>query len=228
MADPMLSDADIDRMRTPLWAQARAAYEAGRTDDGSALLDKAVDQWGSLKDYSINWITSLLTFIGEEMGEDAVERALRKTGDEFVRPRRDTGVAWDSLPASARAKVIARAMLSNLGTVEVDEDDEKIALSFRCGSGGMLIDEGRYEGEHAYLTLRERSGRTFMRDELPVYCAHCSVNNEIQPVEWGGTPNSIEYPPERPGEPCVHHIYKDVDAVPDEAYRRIGKQRPRR
>jgi hypothetical protein len=226
MADPMLSDADVERMRTPLWEQARAAYEAGRTEDGSALLDKAVDQWGSLKDYSINWITSLLTFIGEELGEDAVERALRKTGDEFVRPRRDTGVAWDALPASARAKVIARAMLSNLGTVEVDEDDEKIVLSFRCGSGGKLIDDGRYEGDHAYLTLRERSGRTFMRDALPVYCAHCSVNNEIQPVEWGGTPTSIEHPPERPGERCVHHVYKDVGAVPDDDYARIGKSKP--
>jgi hypothetical protein len=226
MADPMLSDAEIDEMRTPLWEQARAAYEAGRTDDGSALLDKAAAQWRSLKDYSINWITSLLTFVGEELGEDAVERALRKTGDEFVRPRRDTGVDWDALPASTRARVIARAMLSNFGAVDVAEDDEKIVLSFRCGSGGKLIDDGRYEGEHAYLTLREKGGRTFMRDELPVYCAHCSVNNEIQPVEWGGAPTTVEHPPERPGEPCVHHIYKDVAAMPDEAYRRLGKDRP--
>jgi hypothetical protein len=223
MADPMLSDADIDRMRTPLWEQARAAFVAGRNDDGSALLDKAVDQWASLKDYSINWITSLLTFIGEELGEEAVERALRKTGDEFVRPRRDTGTDWGSLPASVRAKVIARAMVSNMGTVDVAEDDDKIVLSFRCGSGGRLIDEGRYEGDPAYLTLREKSGRTFMRDELPVYCAHCSVNNEMQPVEWGGGPTSIEHPPERKGEPCVHHIYKDVATIPDEAYERIGK-----
>ncbi|HYU38641.1 MAG TPA: hypothetical protein VEM59_02240 [Acidimicrobiia bacterium] len=226
MADPMLSDADIDRMRTPLWEQARAAFVAGRPDDGSALLDKAVAQWRSLQDYSINWITSLLTFVGEEMGEEAVERALRKTGEEFVRPRRDTGVAWDSLPASARAKVIARAMVSNFGAVDVDEDDEKIVLSFRCGSGGRLIDEGRYEGDHAYLSLSEKSGRTFMRDDYPVYCAHCAVNNEIQPVEWGATPTSIEHPPERPGEPCVHHIYKDVNAIPDEAYHRIGKAPP--
>jgi hypothetical protein len=226
MTDPMLSEADAAQMRTPLWEQARAAFEAGRTEDGSALLDKAVTQWGALKDYSINWITSLLTFVGEELGEEAVERALRKTGDEFVRPRRDTGVEWDSLPASARAKVIARAMVSNMGSVEVDEDDEKIVLSFRCGTGGRLIDEGRYEGDHAYLTLREKSGRTFMRDELPVYCAHCSVNNEIQPVEWGAGPTTIEHPPERAGEPCVHHIYKDTGAVPDEAYRRIGKARP--
>ena len=226
MADPMLSDGDIDQMRTPLWEQARAAFVAGRADDGSALLDKAVDQWRSLKDYSINWITSLLTFIGEELGEEAVEQALRKTGDEFVRPRRDTGTDWGSLPASVRAKVIARAMVSNMGSVDVDEDDEKIVLSFRCGTGGRLIDEGRYEGDPSYLTLREKSGRTFMRDELPVYCAHCSVNNEMQPVEWGGAPTSIEHPPERKGEACVHHIYKDTSAIPDDAYGRIGETRP--
>ena len=113
-----------------------------------------------------------------------MERALRRTGEEFVKPRRSTG-GWGALPASARAKVIARAMVSNFGSVEVDEDDEKIALSFRCGSGGKLIDDGAYEGDDAYLTLREVAGRTFMRDELPVYCAHCSVNNEIQAIEWG-------------------------------------------
>ena len=164
------------------------------------LIDRAVDAVArACKDYSINWITSLLTFVGEELGEEAVERALRKTGEEFVRPRRDTGVDWATLPAAARAKVIARAMLGNMGEVEVDEDDEKIILSFRCGSGGKLIDDGRYEGEHAYLTLREQAGRTFMRDELPVYCAHCSVNNEIQPVEWGDDADERRVPARAPG-----------------------------
>jgi hypothetical protein len=221
-----LSDADIARMSTPLWEQAKAALAEGDTERASDLIDRAVAQWSGLKDYSINWITTLLTFIGEELGEAAVERALRKTGEEFVKPRRDTGTEWGTLPAAARAKVIARAMLANMGEVEVEEDDEKIVLSFRCGSGGKLIDDGRYEGEHAYLKLREQSGRTFMRDELWVYCAHCSVNNEIQPVEWGATPTSIEYPPELPGERCVHHLYKDVADIPPEAYERIGKPPP--
>ena len=61
---------------------------------------------------------------------------MRTTGEEFVRPRRDTGVDWGSLPASARAKVIARAMVANFGTCAVEEDDEKITLSFHCGTGG--------------------------------------------------------------------------------------------
>jgi hypothetical protein len=224
--DRELSAADVTRMRTPLWEQAKTALAQGRPEDAALLMDRAVEQWSGLKDYSINWITSLLTFIGEELGEEAVERALRKTGEQFVRPRRDTGTSWSSLPAAVRAKVIARAMLGNMGEVDVDEDDEKIVLSFRCGSGGMLIDQGRYEGPDAYMKLRERGGRTFMRDELWVYCAHCSVNNEIQNVEWGGEPSSIEYPPERPGERCVHHIYKDVADIPPEAYERIGKTKP--
>jgi hypothetical protein len=226
MADRQLTDADIDRMQTPLWEQAKAAIDAGDGEGAKALLDRAVMQWAGLKDYSINWITSLLTFIAEELGEEAVERALRTTGDEFVRPRRDTGTRWADLPASARAKVIARSMLGNMGAVDVSEDDEKITLSFRCGSGGKLIEDGRYEGEHPYAILRERAGRTFSRDELWVYCAHCSVNNEIQPVEWGEAPTSIEHPPTRAGEPCVHHVYKDVASIPVAAYERIGKARP--
>jgi hypothetical protein len=226
--EPELSAADIARMRTPLWEQAKIALARDNREEAAALIDHAVEQWRGLKEYSINWITSLLTFIGEEMGEDAVERCLRKTGEEFVRPRRDGGNDWGSLPAAARAKVIARAMLGNMGEVDIEEDDEKISLSFKCGSGGMLIDEGKYEGEHPYLKLREKGGRTFMRDEFWVYCAHCSVNNEIQAVEWGQIPTSIEYPPEKSGERCVHHIYKNADAIPDEAYERIGKTKPSR
>ena len=228
MSDRVLSEGEIAKMQTPLWDQAKAAIDAGDGDAAKALIDRSVTQWAGLKDYSINWITSLLTFITDELGEEAVERALRKTGDEFVRPRRSSEVAWSDVPAAQRAKVIARSMLANMGEVAVSEDDEKITLSFACGSGGKLIDDGRYEGEHPYATLADKSGRTFEREELWVYCAHCSVNNEIQPVEWGEAPTSIEYPPERPGEPCVHHIYKDVAAIPDAAYERIGKEPPKR
>jgi hypothetical protein len=221
---PQLSEDEIARMTTPLWEQAKAAL---RRDDPAAaedLIDRAVGQTRSLQDYSINWIASLLSFIGTELGEEAVERALRRTGEEFVRPRRDTGVPWESLPASARAKVIARSMVANGGTVEVDEDEEKIALSFRCGSGGRLIDDGRYDVDGgSYLTLTEPAGRTFMRDSLPVYCAHCSVNNEMQPIEWGGVPTSVEHPQSEPGGRCVHHIYKDARAIPRDALERIGK-----
>jgi hypothetical protein len=212
-------------MTTPTWERAKAAIDAGDSAEAKRLIDRGVEQWRSLQDYSINWVTALLSYIGREMGEESVEQALREFGDEFVSGRRDA--QWDTLPAETRARVIARAMVANFGTCEVDEDDEKIVLSFRCGTGGRLIDEGRYDdagGPH--LTLRESGGRTFMRDALPVYCAHCSVNNEIQPVEAGRAPVTVEYPPSGQDEPCVHHIYKDPTGVPTHVYTRIGLRSP--
>ena len=223
---PDLTDKDLVEMTTPTWDRAKAAIEAGDADTAIELIDKAVAQWRSLQEYSINWITSTLSFIADEIGEEAVERALRRTGEEFIRPRRTTEVEWGDLPARVRAKVIARAMVANFGECEVGEDDDKITLSFRCGTGGKLIDDGRYDEQGGtYRTLQERAPRTFNRDALPVYCAHCSVNNEIQPLEWGGTVTSVEHPPTKPGERCVHHIYKDPAAMPAEAYTRIGKDK---
>jgi hypothetical protein len=220
-----LRDSDIAEMTVPTWERAKAAIRAGETDEALALVDKAVAQWRSLQDYSINWVTSTLSFIADELGEEAVEQALRRTGEEFVRPRRTTDVQWGDLPARVRAKVVARAMLANFGECEVSEDDEKVTLSFACGTGGRLIDEGRYDEQGgSYRTLRERAPRTFNRDALPVYCAHCSVNNEIQPLEWGGAVTSVENPPTKPGERCVHHIYKDAAAIPPEAYERLGME----
>jgi hypothetical protein len=225
MGDDRLSARDVASMTAPAWEQAKQAVRAGETERALELIDTAVERWRSLQHYSIDWITSLLSFIGREYGEDAVEEALRATGDDVVRPRRDP--AWSALPAPVRAKAIARAMVANFGECDVSEDDDKIVLSFRCGSGGRLIDGGRYDTEGGpFLTLREPGGRTFGREALPVYCAHCSVNNEIQPVEWGQPPTTVEFPPVRPGEPCVHHVYRDTAAIPDEVYERIGKRRP--
>lgn len=208
------SERDVADMTVPAWEQAKAALAAGEIEQATRLIDVAAERSASLRDYSINWITSLLSFIGDEMGEEAVERALRRTGDEYVRPRREQGPDWTSLPAEVRAKAIARSMVANGATCEIEESDTEITLSFRCGSGGRLIDDGSYEPDGDYLVLRERSGRTFGRDELPVYCAHCSVNNEMQAIEWTGVPTTVEEPPTRPGEPCIHHIYRDPAAVP--------------
>jgi hypothetical protein len=220
-----LSNDDLESMTVPLWEQAKAALADGDVEWASQLIDQAVGRWRSLQDYSINWITSLLSYIGRELGEPAVEEALRDFGERFVRPRR---AGLKDVNARTRMEGIVRAMKANGGEVELTEEDDRFVLSFRCGSGGMLIDERAYEPPKDYLVLRERGPRTLMRDELPVYCAHCSVNNEMQGIEWDGVPHTIEDPPTRPGERCVHHFYKDPSAIPEEIYRRVGKEKPTR
>ena len=46
----VLSDAEIAKMQTPLWEQAKAAIDAGDAEAAKALVDRAVAQWASLKD----------------------------------------------------------------------------------------------------------------------------------------------------------------------------------
>jgi hypothetical protein len=215
---------DIDE--TSHYSQAQAALVAGDSDGARDQIARAERQARQLKEYSIRWIAELLTWIGETEGEAAVEAALRRFGERNLADRAEPDNDWWSVPAEVRAKVVARAMLANGAEVELAEDDEKIVMSFRCGSGGWLIDSGAYEGDDALLTLSEEAPRTFGRDSMWVYCAHCSVNNEMQSVESTGRLTSVEFPPERAGEPCVHHVYRRPEDIPEEIYLRIGARKP--
>ena len=208
---------------TPSQQLIDEAIDRGDAAEAKRLVAATIADFQRNKDYSINWIASLLSFIGRRMGEPAVEEALRDFGERYVRARR---AGAPDVGARKRMEGIARAMKANGADVELAEDDEKFVLSFRCGTGGMLIDGGAYQAPRDYLTLHGPTPVTFGRPELPVYCAHCSVNNEIQPIEWDGAPATIEFPPSAPGQRCVHHVYKDAALIPDEVYTRAGAKRP--
>jgi hypothetical protein len=236
MADPAPPTADeLDRLRdaaVPDHERVRAALADGDADAGLAALDHLVRRFASLQDYSVNWVTSLLSFIGRELGEDAVERALREFGDTFLADQRADAAAttpWPDLPAEVRARALIRPMVANGATVRVDADDERIELRFRCGTGGRLVDEGRYDdradGSPGYLVLDGDGPVTFGRPGLPVYCAHCSVNNELQPTERDGAPVTVEHPTRSPGEECVHHVYRDGHTPRPDGFRNPEESR---
>jgi hypothetical protein len=214
---------DKQEIETPTATLIAEAIDRGDATAAKRLLALMTGDWERNKDYSINWITSLLSYIGRRLGEDAVEDALRDFHERYLNQRRAGATTTNP---RKRMEGVARGMKANGADVAFTEDDEKFVLSFRCGSGGMLIDGGAYGPPRDYLTLNEPGPRTFGRSELPVYCAHCSVNNEIVPIEQTGVPATIEFPPERPGERCVHHIYKDARTIPNDIYRRVGMDKP--
>lgn len=210
-------------LETPTRALVEEAIDRGDADGAKKLVKAMEADWLRNKDYSINWITSLLSFIGRRLGEPAVEEALRDFASRYLSERRE---GYAAVTPEVRLEGLVRAMKANGADVELGEDDEKFVASFRCGSGGKLIDDGAYTAPRDYLTLHGPSPVTFGRESLPVYCAHCSINNEIEPIESTGVPVTIEFPPEKPGERCVHHVYKDPSRIPVEIYRRVGKEKP--
>lgn len=214
---------NLREIQTPTRALIEEAIDRQQSEEAKRLLGRMIGDWERNKDYSINWITSLLSFIGRRMGEDAVEEALRDFGDRYLRERR---AGYAGVEPRRRLEGLVRAMKANGAEVEIAEDADKYVASFRCGSGGKLIDEGAYAAPRDYLTLHGPAPVTFGRNTLPVYCAHCSINNELEPIESMGVPVTVEFPPENPGERCVHHVYKDPASIPDEIYRRVGKEKP--
>src|SRR5207244_2087794 len=76
----------------------------------------------------------------------------RDFGDRYLRERRSGTVEVDP---RKRMEGVVRGMKANGADVQFQEDDDKFVLSFRCGSGGMLIDGGAYAPPRDYLTLRE-------------------------------------------------------------------------
>ena len=120
-----LTDADIAKITTPLWDRAKAEIAAGRIDDGVALYDEAVSRARELQYFYVNRLTALMSFIAEELGEEAVERALRATGERFIRGRRDTGVDWAELPASAHLEQTNGHERANQGETRYERKEQR-------------------------------------------------------------------------------------------------------
>jgi len=194
---------DLREIETPTRALVEEAIDRGDGTEAKRLLFHMEQDWFRNKDYSINWIAQLLSFIGRRMGEPAVEEALRDFGERYLRARRSPDVAPRKV-----AEAVVRAMKANGGEVTWDEDGEAYTLSFRCGSGGKLIEDGAYRAPRDYLVLRQPGPMLAGLDEMPAYCAHCPIHNEVQPTEWFGAPSTVQFPGTEPGARCVHRVSK--------------------
>jgi hypothetical protein len=98
--------------------------------------------------------------------------------------------------------------------LSIVEDDEKFILTVNpCGSGGRLINMGAYDGALGYKKLKKAGPHTWGETDVPIYCSHCPWVHEIFPIREGGQGAQFWVHaspfPKKPGDPCVHHIYKD-------------------
>src|SRR3977135_3128729 len=58
---------ELDSMTVAPWERAKGAMPDGRLEDAVTLIDDAAQRTRGLQIYSIEWITSLLSFVGREL-----------------------------------------------------------------------------------------------------------------------------------------------------------------
>ena len=112
--------------------------------------------------------------------------------------------------------------------MKMTEDDKKIVLEANpCGSGGRMIQRA-YDPDIGYARLKGNHPAIWNMDELPIYCIHCPLFEQMA-VDNSGSFAAVHsfHSTESPKSPvCEYVFYKNPADIPEEYFNRIGRKKP--
>lgn len=221
----ILSGEFIDDCRKGFSEMAMEAIDNGDIEKAKKALLREHETHNMNHDLFIKEIANLYSIIYDKLGEQACMDAIKEvTGfsawPELIELRTTDLKGWITWCTD-----MWRQHNPHPDTI-VEEDDEKITLRIKCGSGGMLIDEGVYDGPDGFHKFETPTADTWMEPDLPLYCAHCHYVHELIPIKAAGQGSQFwvhESPfPKNKGDRCVHIVYKDPKAIPEKYYEKLG------
>lgn len=131
-----------------------------------------------------NFFSTLLAFIGKELGDSGVYEGLKYvakyTWEEQYKKHLSNGSEyilnfWKAIYDAQNFKY------------EILEDNEKYRLVINeCAIGGRLLKTSKSIG-----CTKERYDWGFNSKNIPYYCTHCKINKDLLPKEWGN--NQYEF-----------------------------------
>ncbi len=232
-----------------LLANRLRTYEI--TADGAhPEMDKLREGWRQLHDRGADFQAGLLTYIARRFGEAAIEEAFASVLEPYLQERYkpfDVRERPYDETLERNIYISIEAMRGHLvgpernGDMDVDEDENRIVISFDpCGSGGRQqrgdVVEGtpsRHDPPYNFGVTEEKHDWAWNEQGVCYYCSHCCFALEYWPAKNWGHPlrvvDSPLYPDETSGpEPkkCTWTIYKSLEAIPPEAYERLGMTKP--
>ena len=180
------------------------AVKAGDTEAAVKYIEELYNGFKPLHSRYCEWLQLLMAYIGEKLGEDAVEDVLKRTYEEVYGVLQKAGVhgANPTLSAEDLVRRWAAANHNHFSDFYVEEDDEKYTMVIPfCGSGGMLHNADRPgKTSKPYPWSFDQAGVTY-------YCCHEPVFEGIV-TESGGTPEIHLYSPKCDAEGKIGHECK--------------------
>jgi len=226
MAERFFTDDELRDMEKRTVDRLTDAIDAGDAEGAKKIARRMYNEFLSMHDLYRNWITATLSEVGRKYGDEDLDAIMLEGVRAWWKP------IVDKLPQGedagrARVKMFVAGLHGHLQPLEISEDDEKIEVKMcPCGSGGRLVNEGKYEGPDAFLKIAKAQPLTYGRSDFPVYCAHEYAMEKVD-IEENGRPFVVVEPAARIGkEYCTMIVYKDPDAVPLKYYERVGLKKP--
>ncbi len=236
----------LDALATPMSIHVERAALGRKVDDLPWVIEQMDAETLGIYDAYVSWMGVLQTYIIEKAGQAAHDLAITWAGEYGARPfvRRYAG-----LGARDRALLLAERLRASGSTFDVVEDQRRIRFELdpwgpirwwrRPESGGQSWEKpkasgrrlryptlGHYGGPVGFAELEGARPFTHGRDSLPAFLATEIQFLEAMPIELFGYPIAVIKLPERPEEAAALDLYKDPAAVPADAYRRVGAEKP--
>ena len=219
-------------------------------DEALEQVDALSEHWRQQHDRGADFQSGLLTFVAARFGEAAIGDAYRTVLEPYLQERYavfDTRLQPYEETVTRNIYLAFEAMRGHLvgpdrlGDMSVEEDDDKVVIAFDpCGSGnrgqrGDVIEGtgSRSDPPYNFGVTTEEHDWAWNEKGVCFYCAHCCFATQYWPaLEWGH-PVRVVDPPLHPDEtigenpkPCTWTIYKRLEAIPAEAYTKVGLPRP--
>lgn len=235
LGKPMRIDEPISELGENTFDKLRAAIERGEKELSLQLADYARGEGKGQRDVMADWLYSLLDWIAKNYGEEGVPMALRHARSAMERSTYTR--ARKSATPMDRVIMFAEGMRAHnscgpgeKGNFKIWEEPDRYVMEFDpCGTGGRL-NRGPLNGSGSRVKPPYNLGVTskpypwsWSKANIPYYCLHCCVWNEIMAIEATGYPNRVtECPEAGSNKPCYRYIYKDPNLIPAEYFERVG------
>jgi hypothetical protein len=224
----IFTDEELREFSKGFMEMAIEAIDAGDLEKAKSWCRHQAEAQGQIHDVLVNFVTGLFSYIYDHDGEETAVDAIREIMKRIVPPELIALRKGDLREWVGWCVEVARQHSAYPGLI-VEEDDEKFIITVKCGSGGKLIETGAYDGPNGYRKLKKPGPQTWGEVGVPIYCGHCPWVSEIFPIQIGGQGSQLWVHaspfPKNPGDPCIHHIYKNPADIPEKYYTRIGMEK---
>jgi hypothetical protein len=225
-------------------AVAGAAAACRRGDAAAAeSIEHARAIWQAIHDRAVDRVSGLIDVAVRLVGEDRLGALWDFLMDDWyeVHERRYS-LENQSWTVSAHQLMIAivdgfHAHLTGTGRqgdIELIEEPTRVGFRFApCGSGGRSLDARISEGTpragepYGFAVTTEPHDWAWNTVGICSYCVHCCQLNEVMPIDRLGFPTRVidapTWTPDAAQTSCTWWVYRDPADIPDDVYRRVGR-----
>src|SRR3972149_4340190 len=222
-----------DQVGVSTLQQAYRAMERGDMAEAKRITEYARLEWQVVHDMYVNWSWSFFTYIADNFGEEALEKAYRSILGSYYRHRYDKVMASD---VKTQLQLTVEGLRGHLmgkdrqGEISITEEEDRYVLKLDpCGSGGVArqrVESGKEPFPEHFGFSKKAHDWTWGKKNVCYYCGHCTFVNEILAIEQYGHPMRItEYPADL-NDTLMCNVYVELRKQLPYNFAWVGKKAP--